>query len=99
MTSFILRRLLQFIPTVIGVTLIVFLLLNLVPGNAALATAGRLELDADVVEQLRKDFELDKPVVVRCANYLAVWRRATWENPCCDVTMWPRWCLAGLGPR
>jgi peptide/nickel transport system permease protein len=70
MTSFILRRLLQFIPTVIGVTLIVFLLLNLVPGNAALATAGRLELDADVVEQLRKDFELDKPVVVRYANYL-----------------------------
>ena len=70
MTSFILRRLLQFIPTVIGVTLIVFLLLNLVPGNAALATAGRLELGADVVEQLRKDFELDKPVVVRYANYL-----------------------------
>ena len=70
MTAFILRRLLQFIPTIIGVTLIVFLLLNLVPGNAALATAGRLELDADVVAQLRVDFELDKPVVVRYANYL-----------------------------
>ncbi len=70
MHRFILKRLLQFIPTVIGVTLIIFLLLNLVPGNAALSSAGRLELDPEVVAQLRKDFELDKPVIVRYVNYL-----------------------------
>ncbi len=70
MYSFILKRLLQFVPTVIGVTLIIFLLLNLIPGNAALSSAGRLELDPKVVAQLRKDFELDKPVIIRYANYL-----------------------------
>ena len=36
MFAYALRRLLQFIPTILVITLIIFLLLNVLPGNAAL---------------------------------------------------------------
>jgi ABC-type dipeptide/oligopeptide/nickel transport system permease component len=70
MRSFAIRRILQFIPTILGITLIMFLLLNVIPGNAALSSAGRLELGADVVEKLKADLELDKPAYVRYFNYV-----------------------------
>ncbi|MBL0374223.1 ABC transporter permease [Rhizobium sp. KVB221] len=70
MRSFVIRRILQFIPTVLGITLIMFLLLNIIPGNAALSSAGRLELGADVIEKLKVDLQLDKPAYVRYFNYV-----------------------------
>ena len=36
MFVYFIRRVLQFVPTILGVTLIVFVLLNVLPGNAAL---------------------------------------------------------------
>ena len=36
MFAYFIRRVLQFVPTILGVTLIVFVLLNVLPGNAAL---------------------------------------------------------------
>lgn len=71
MRSFVIRRILQFIPTVLGITLIMFLLLNIIPGNAALSSAGRLELGADVIEKLKVDLQLDKPAYVRYFNYVS----------------------------
>ncbi|MCX7561278.1 ABC transporter permease [Sulfitobacter sp. F26204] len=71
MRSFIRRRLLQFVPTVLGVTLIMFVLLQLIPGNAALSSAGRLEMDAKVLALLKEDLQLDKPAYIRYFNYLA----------------------------
>lgn len=70
MRSFIIRRILQFIPTVLGITLIMFVLLNLIPGNAALSSAGRLEMDPNVLAQLKADLDLDKPAYVRYFSYL-----------------------------
>lgn len=70
MRSFAIRRILQFIPTILGITLIMFLLLNVIPGNAALSSAGRLELGAEVVEKLKADLQLDKPAYVRYFNYI-----------------------------
>ena len=46
MLAYFIRRTLQFIPTIIGVTLIIFLLLNVLPGNAALMAGGKKELTA-----------------------------------------------------
>lgn len=70
MRSFIIRRLLQFIPTVLGITLIMFVLLNMIPGNAALSSAGRMEMDANVLAQLKADLQLDQPAYIRYFNYL-----------------------------
>jgi len=71
MLAYALRRLLQFIPTILAITLIIFLLLNVLPGDATLMAGGlRKEVDPKVTEAMRKQFGLDKPIYVRYALYL-----------------------------
>jgi ABC-type dipeptide/oligopeptide/nickel transport system permease component len=72
MAAYALRRLLQFIPTIIGVTLILFLLLNVLPGNAALMAGGPQEtnVDATYIELMKKEWGLDKPLYVRYLDYM-----------------------------
>jgi ABC-type dipeptide/oligopeptide/nickel transport system permease component len=73
MFTYALRRLLQFIPTILAITLIIFLLLNVLPGNAALMAAGdqdRGNISAKFVEQMKKEWGLDKPLYQRYAIYL-----------------------------
>ena len=56
MLAYFIRRTLQFIPTIIGVTMIIFLLLNVLPGNAALmAGDSRREMDEQAIEELNVD--------------------------------------------
>jgi ABC-type dipeptide/oligopeptide/nickel transport system permease component len=66
------RRMLQFIPTILAISLIMFLLLNVLPGNAALVAAGAQDrgLDPKYVEQMKKQWDLDKPLYVRYLNYI-----------------------------
>jgi peptide/nickel transport system permease protein len=72
MLAYALRRLLQFIPTVLVISLIMFFLLNVLPGNAALMAAGVQDrgMDAKYVEQMLKKWDLDKPLHVRYWAYL-----------------------------
>lgn len=72
MLGYIVRRLLQFIPTILAISLITFVLLNVLPGNAALMAAGAQDrgLDAKFVEQMMKRWDLDKPLHVRYWMYL-----------------------------
>jgi peptide/nickel transport system permease protein len=72
MLIFALRRLLQFVPTILVISLIMFLLLNVLPGNAALMAAGSQEqgIDSKFIEQMKKQWDLDKPVLTRYLIYL-----------------------------
>jgi peptide/nickel transport system permease protein len=72
MLLYALRRLLQFIPTVLVISLIMFFLLNVLPGNAALMAAGVQDrgMDAKYVEQMLKKWDLDKPLHLRYWDYL-----------------------------
>ncbi len=72
MFAYALRRLLQFIPTILVITLIIFLLLNVLPGNAALMAAGQQDRNIDIhyIEMMKKDWGLDKPVWLRYAIYI-----------------------------
>ena len=72
MLAYALRRILQFIPTILVISLIMFFLLNVLPGNAALMAAGAQDrgLDAKYVEQMLKRWDLDKPLHVRYGIYL-----------------------------
>jgi len=70
MFAYTVRRLLQFIPTIIGISLIMFCLLNVLPGNAALMAGGKRELAPELIEQMKKDWGLDKPLYVRYASYM-----------------------------
>ena len=62
-------RLLQIVPTVIGVTALVFFLIWMIPGDPALLLAGE-EASPEEVAALRRSLGLDRPVVVQYASWL-----------------------------
>ena len=70
MIRFLGRRLLILIPTVIFVSMIIFGLQQLLPGDTALALAGE-ERDPVALEQIREKYHLNKPLPVRYALWIA----------------------------
>lgn len=64
MLSFLGKRLLQLIPTLFFVSLLIFSLQQLLPGDPALVMAGE-ERDPAVIEQIRKQYRLDQPIPVQ----------------------------------
>ncbi|WP_457090559.1 ABC transporter permease [Microvirga sp. P5_D2] len=64
------RRALQILPVVIMATLVVFLLLQLVPGDPAITLAGE-NATAAQIEQIRAIYGLDQPILVQYARWLA----------------------------
>jgi peptide/nickel transport system permease protein len=68
---YVLRRLLQAIPVILGVVILNFLLLQLAPGDAATVLAGEAGgAPPEYVEALRHRFGLDKPLLVQLALYV-----------------------------
>ena len=64
MTTFLLRRLALVVPTLFFVSVLVFGLQQLLPGDPALALAGE-ERDPAVIAFLRQKYHLDEPLPVR----------------------------------
>ncbi|MFC4322547.1 ABC transporter permease [Litchfieldia salsa] len=69
MLVFILRRLFQTIPVMIGVTLAVFLMMHLIPGDAAKIMAGE-NANPEQVEQMRENLGLNDPLHVQYFRFL-----------------------------
>ncbi|GKW02496.1 glutathione transport system permease protein GsiC [Pectobacterium carotovorum subsp. carotovorum] len=61
MLNYFIKRLLGLIPTLLIVMVLVFLFVHLLPGDPARLAAGR-EADAAVIEMVRQDLGLDKPL-------------------------------------
>lgn len=61
MTTFIIRRLLLAIPTLIGVTILTFCLIHIAPGGPALALAGEKATPAQIA-RLTHELGLDRPL-------------------------------------
>lgn len=70
MTGYVLRRLLLALPVLLGVSVLVFLILHLTPGNPALAVAGP-DAPPEVVREVERALGLDQPLYVQYARYLA----------------------------
>jgi len=64
MLTFLLKRLAQLLPTLFFVSIIIFSLQQLLPGDPALVMAGE-EKDPAVIEQIRRQYRLDQPVYVQ----------------------------------
>ena len=62
MTGYILKRLLSAIPVLFGITVIVFLIMAMIPGDPATAILGNYATPENV-EKLNRDLGLDKPLV------------------------------------
>lgn len=69
MIRYIARRLISLIPILFGVTLIVFLILVLVPGDPAVMAAGANATQVEI-ENTRKVLGLDKPPLVQYTTFL-----------------------------
>ncbi|WLD58119.1 ABC transporter permease [Salinispirillum sp. LH 10-3-1] len=69
MFQFIVRRLLQTIPVVIGVTVLVFSLMHLIPGDPAQIIAGEAAQPAQV-ERMRERLGLNDPIYVQYGRYV-----------------------------
>jgi peptide/nickel transport system permease protein len=71
MRAYIVRRVLMLFPLLIGLSLVMFLLLHLAPGDPATASMPPSALSNPAfVEQTRKNLGLDKPVVVQYGYWL-----------------------------
>ncbi|WP_300408613.1 ABC transporter permease [Lagierella sp.] len=70
MNKFLLKRFIQSIVIFFGVVFITFLLMNIIPGNAATALIGE-KTNAKVYERVLKELELDKPVAERFFSYIS----------------------------
>src|SRR5262249_2801268 len=64
------KRLLQLVPTLFFVSVIIFGLQRLLPGDPALAMAGE-ERDPEVLEQIRTQYRLNEPLPVQYAVWMA----------------------------
>ncbi len=70
MTRFIVRRLSLAVPVLFLVSVFVFSLLYLTPGDPVTAILGPDQGDAEVVASLRRQMDLDKPAVVQYGLWL-----------------------------
>ncbi|MES2832594.1 MAG: ABC transporter permease [Pseudomonadota bacterium] len=64
MTSYILRRLWQMLPTMFGVILLVFLLFNWVGGDPAYVLAGKMS-NPEQIANIRRQLGVDQPVYIQ----------------------------------
>lgn len=70
MIGFLTRRVLQTVVTLLLVTLISFVLCQVLPGDPALAVAGGDGASKELIEATRKDLGLDQPVPVQYAKWM-----------------------------
>lgn len=72
MISYITRRLLQVIPTLLVLLTIMFFLLNILPGDAAiLSGASRKGAGEEMIKNIRVKWGLDDPIHIRYFKYLS----------------------------
>ncbi len=75
MSTFIIRRLLQILVVLILLTLFVFFIIRLLPGDPILIYIGMNSQIQDIplerYDQLRHEFGLDRPIMIQYGNWLA----------------------------
>ena len=69
MGSYILRRLLQLVPVVFGITLVLFVMLRLIPGDPASVLLGTHGTD-EAIARINHEYGLDKPIIVQYGYFL-----------------------------
>src|SRR5215467_9424135 len=77
MREYLLRRLLLLIPTILGVTFIVFLMMRFIPGDPVTNMMGET-YSAEDAQKLRHELGLDQPMVVQYGKWLVMLLRGDW---------------------
>ncbi len=103
MLQFLLKRLLLLIPTLIGISIVAFFVIELPPGDYLTAYVANLAAGGDTVDQeqleaLRRQYGLDKPLVSRYFWWLGKFIRGDmgmsfeWNKPVNEL-IWERLAL------
>ena len=81
MATYILRRVLISLPIILGITVIVFMLANMMPGDAVLAMiSSDTPLEADLIKLRQGQLGLDLPLHEQTGAGWATCCRATWAT-------------------
>ncbi len=70
MLRYLALRLLQAVPTVVGVTFLSFLIIKLAPGDYLDQLKLNPQISPEAIEQLRKQYGLDKPFIIQYISWL-----------------------------
>ena len=63
------KRILMLIPVVVGISLFIFVIMSLAPGDAASLILG--DAHPDLIEELREEMGLNDPIIVQYLRYMA----------------------------
>jgi peptide/nickel transport system permease protein/oligopeptide transport system permease protein len=94
MLSYVLKRLLSMIPVLIGISILLFFMLRMLPGDPAQVLAGQMA-SPEEIETIRKQLGLDRPVYEQYLSYLGrlvrldLGRSARTQNPVIEE-IWAR---------
>jgi peptide/nickel transport system permease protein len=78
MTDYVIRRLLVAIPSLLGISLILFTVLALAPGDPFSELATNPNIPPEVRANLRESFGLDDPILVRYLRWLFAMAQGDW---------------------
>src|SRR5499426_3473883 len=78
MSKYLLRRLLISVPALFGISLVLFTILALAPGDPFEELATNPNVPAEVRVNLRAQYGLDDPVLVRYARWFTSMLRGDW---------------------
>jgi len=70
MTRYLIRRVLQAIPTFLGITIITFVIIKLAPGDPVMQMTFNPRIKAETREKIRHQLGLDQPIVVQYVIWL-----------------------------
>src|SRR3989441_9857303 len=77
MRIYILKRLIQIVPTVLMITLVVFVMMRSVPGDPVVSVLGDAYTEEDAIKA-RQDYGLDKPVLIQYFIWLGKLVQGDW---------------------
>ncbi|MFL5268073.1 MAG: ABC transporter permease [Stellaceae bacterium] len=78
MTRYLLRRLLIVVPSLFGISIVLFTVLALAPGDPFGELASNPNVPPEVADALRAKFGLDDPIAVRYLHWLAAMLHGDW---------------------
>jgi peptide/nickel transport system permease protein len=77
MRVYLIRRLIQIVPTILGITLVVFLMMQSIPGDPVVPLLGDAYTEEDA-EKIRQIYGLDRPAHVQYLVWLGKLVRGDW---------------------
>jgi peptide/nickel transport system permease protein len=94
MLNYVIKRFLAMIPVLIGISLLLFFMLRMLPGDPAQVLAGQMASPEDI-EAIRKQLGLDRPIYEQYLSYVSrlarldLGRSARTQNPVIEE-IWAR---------